>query len=45
MKYIQTDIEAEEEMLEPLTGFLLIHGITGTAVEDPADLELILNKE
>ena len=23
MKYIQTDIEAEEEMLEPLTGFLL----------------------
>ena len=45
MKYIQTDIEAEEEMLEPLTGFLLNHGITGTAVEDPADLELILNKE
>lgn len=45
MKYIQTDIEAEEEMLEPLTGFLFSHGITGTAVEDPADLELILNKE
>lgn len=45
MKYIQTDIEAKEEMLEPLTGFLMSRGITETVVEDPADLERLLNKE
>ena len=45
MKYVQVEIETEEERLEELTGFLLARGIEETAVEDPADLEAILRKE
>lgn len=45
MRYIQVETETDEELLEPLTGFLLARGIEETAVEDPADLEGLLNKE
>lgn len=45
MKYIQVDIEVRAEELEPVTGLLLTLGITDTVVEDPKDLERLLNKE
>ncbi len=45
MNYIQVDIEIEAEEIEPVTGLLLTLGITDTVVEDPKDLERLLNKE
>lgn len=45
MQYIQVDIEVKAEELEPVVGVLLINGIEDTVVEDPADLERLLNKE
>lgn len=45
MKYIQVDIEVKAEELEQVTAVLLMEGITDTVVEDPADLERLLNKE
>ena len=45
MKYIQVDIEVRKEELEPVVGLLLMNDITDTVVEDPADLERLLNKE
>lgn len=45
MKYIQIDIEIKKEDIEPLTGFLLERGITDTVVEDPGDIEFLLNKK
>lgn len=45
MKYIQVDIEVRAEELEPVTAVLLMEGITDTVVEDPADLDRLLNKE
>lgn len=46
MKYLQVNIETQPEALEALTGFLLVKGITDTAVEDPMDIEdLIANKD
>ena len=45
MKYLQIDIETNKEDIEPLTGFLLTRGITDTVIEDPDDLENLLNKK
>lgn len=45
MKYIQVDIEVNAEELEPVVGLLLVKGIEDTVVEDPADLDRLLNKE
>lgn len=45
MKYIQIDIEVRKEELEPVVGLLLVNDITDTVVEDPADLDRLLNKE
>lgn len=45
MKYIQVDIDVRAEEIEAVTGLLLINGITDTVVEDPADLNRLLNKE
>ncbi|MFR2965444.1 MAG: 50S ribosomal protein L11 methyltransferase [Anaerovoracaceae bacterium] len=39
------DIETNKEDIEPLTGFLLTRGITDTVIEDPDDLENLLNKK
>lgn len=45
MKYLQIDIETNKEDIELLTGFLLTRGITDTVIEDPDDLENLLNKK
>lgn len=45
MKYLQIHIETNKEDIEPLTGFLLTRGITDTVIEDPDDLENLLNKK
>ena len=45
MKYLQIDNETNKEDIEPLTGFLLTRGITDTVIEDPDDLENLLNKK
>ena len=45
MKYIQIDAEMEKEALEPVTGLLLSMGITDTVVEDPGDIDMLLNKQ
>lgn len=45
MKYIQIEIELNKEAIEPLIGFLLTRGITDTVIEDPDDLESLLNKK
>ena len=45
MIYLQIDIETNKEDIEPLTGFLLTRGITDTVIEDPDDLENLLNKK
>ena len=45
MNYIQVDIEVREEELEPVVGVLLMNDIVETVVEDPADLQRLLNKE
>ena len=45
MKYLQVDIEVRAEELEPVVGVLLMNDIVETVVEDPLDLERLLNKE
>ncbi len=45
MKYLQVEIQLDHEDIEPVTGLLLAAGITETAVEDPADLEDIMDKK
>ena len=45
MKYLQIDIEIRKEEIEPVLGLLLVNGITDTVIEDPADLDRLLNKE
>jgi ribosomal protein L11 methyltransferase len=45
MKYIQVDIEVRAEEIEAVVGLLLVEGITDTVIEDPADLDRLLNKE
>ncbi len=45
MKYIQIDIEVKASEIEQVTGFLMMHDITDTVVEDPKDLDRLLNKE
>ena len=44
MKYLQVDIEVRAEELEPVVGVLLMNDIVETVVEDPLDLERLLNK-
>ena len=45
MKYLQIDIEIRKKEIEPVLGLLLVNGITDTVIEDPADLDRLLNKE
>lgn len=45
MKYIQVDIEVRREELDSVVGLLLMKDITDTVMEDPADLDRLLNKE
>lgn len=45
MKYIQVDIEVKKEDIEAVTGFLIAKGITDTVIEDPDELETLLNKK
>ena len=45
MKYLQVDIEVRAEELEPVVGVLLMNDIVETVVEDPLDLERLLNKD
>ena len=44
MKYLQIDIEIRKKEIEPVLGLLLVNGITDTVIEDPADLDRLLNK-
>ena len=45
MKYIQIDIHAKREGIEPVISALLEVGITDTVVEDPADIADLLEKK
>lgn len=45
MKYIQVDIHAKREGIEPVISALLEVGITDTVVEDPADITDLLDKK
>ena len=45
MKYIQVDINVKREGIEPAVSALLGVGITDTVVEDPADIEDLLDKK
>lgn len=45
MKYIELKIHASREGIEAVTQILLSHGIDTVSVNDPADLEDIMNKE
>ena len=45
MKYIQTDIFVSRQGIEPLVSALMEVGITDTVVDDPADIDDLLNKE
>lgn len=45
MKYVQVDIELDKEKIEEVSGFLIMRGIDNLAIEDPSDLEDILNKK
>lgn len=45
MKYIQIDIKTSREGIEPLLAALLEVGITDAVVEDPADIDDLLNKK
>ena len=45
MKYIQVDIHVKREGIEPVVCALLRIGITDTVVEDPADIDDLLEKE
>ena len=45
MKYIQIDIKTSREGIEPLLAALLDVGITDAVVEDPADIDDLLDKK
>lgn len=45
MKYIQIDIEMDKEAMEPFISALSNEGITDMAIEDPADIEEIMEKK
>lgn len=45
MRYIQVETELRKADIEPMTGFLLTMGISETVVEDPDDLEGIIEKK
>ena len=45
MKYIQIEIKTSRAGIEPLLAALLEVGITDAVVEDPADIDDLLNKE
>ena len=45
MKYIQIEIKTSRAGIEPLLAALLDVGITDAVVEDPADIDDLLNKE
>ena len=45
MKYIQIDIKTSREGIEPLLAALLEVGITDAVVEDPADIDDLLDKK
>lgn len=45
MKYIQIDIKTEREGIEPVLSALMEIGITDAVIEDPADIDDLLNKE
>ena len=45
MKYIQIDIKTSRAGIEPLLAALMEVGITDTVVEDPADIDDLLNKK
>ncbi|MGN0736277.1 MAG: 50S ribosomal protein L11 methyltransferase [Anaerovoracaceae bacterium] len=45
MKYIQIDIKTSRAGIEPLLAALMEVGITDTVVEDPADVDDLLNKK
>lgn len=45
MKYIQVDINVKRKGIEPAVSALLGVGITDTVVEDPADIEDLLDKK
>ena len=45
MKYIELKIHASSQGVEMVTEILMRNGITGISVDDPADLQDILNKK
>lgn len=45
MKYVEIDIDLTQEGIEPVITELLELGITDTVVQDPSDVDLLLNKE
>ncbi|HKM28777.1 MAG TPA: 50S ribosomal protein L11 methyltransferase [Anaerovoracaceae bacterium] len=45
MKYIEIKIHTNEEGIEPIVGVLLNLGITDTVVEDPKDVEDLMEKK
>ena len=45
MKYIQIDIKTSRAGIEPLLAALLEVGITDAVVEDPADIDDLLDKK
>ena len=45
MKYVEIDIELSQAGIEPVVSELIELGITDTVVQDPADVDLLLNKE
>lgn len=45
MKYIQIDIKTERAGIEPVLSTLMEIGITDAVIEDPADIDDLLNKE
>lgn len=45
MKYIQIDIKTNKAGIEPIVSVLMEVGITDTVIEDPADIDDLLNKK
>ena len=45
MQYIQIDINVNREGIEPVVSALMEVGITDVVIEDPADIDDLLNKE
>ena len=45
MKYIQIDIKTSRAGIEPLLASLMEVGITDAVVEDPADIDDLLDKK